>query len=145
MPSPGAGHALAVQVRRIWLGSVSARNRSSVDYLQKTLKLARDLAAAEKVEDHVDPQGLDMLLDPHKAALTQIFEEYTRKDAPVVIGRVVEDIDAIAKEVRWDGWNNTREGDRAVRREIRKVFKKYELPPTGDLFDHAYAYIAEHY
>jgi type I restriction enzyme, R subunit len=122
-----------------------AKARDSVDYLQEILELARDLTAAERAEDVSGAQGPDLLPDPHKGALTQIFEEYTSKDAPVVIGRVVEDIDAIVKEVRWDGWSNTREGARAVRREIRKVFKKYELPPTGELFDHAYAYIAEHY
>ncbi len=43
------------------------------------------------------------------------------------------------------GWQASREGDRTVKFEIRKAFKKFGLEPTGELFDHAYAYVAEHY
>ena len=53
-------------------------------------------------------------------------------------------LDAIVKEVRYDGWSATQKGDRIVRISIRKVLQKYRLPASGDLFDHAYAYIAEH-
>jgi type I restriction enzyme, R subunit len=38
-----------------------------------------------------------------------------------------------------------REGDRTVKFEIRRAFKKFGLEPTGELFDRAYAYVAEHY
>jgi type I restriction enzyme R subunit len=49
------------------------------------------------------------------------------------------------KEVRWDGWNNSKEGDKAVRIATRKVLVRYGLPASGELFDHAYAYVAENY
>jgi type I restriction enzyme R subunit len=42
-------------------------------------------------------------------------------------------------------WNETQEGDRTVRKELRVVLKKYALPVTGPLFDNAYAYISENY
>ena len=29
--------------------------------------------------------------------------------------------------------------------ELRKALKKFGIEPTGDLFDRAYAYVAEHY
>ena len=29
--------------------------------------------------------------------------------------------------------------------EIRRAFKRYEFEPTGELFDRADAYVAEHY
>ena len=51
----------------------------------------------------------------------------------------------IVRQVRFTGWTQTQNGDRTVRREIRLVLKKYALPSTGELFDHAYAYIRENY
>jgi type I restriction enzyme R subunit len=37
--------------------------------------------------------------------------------------------------LRFTGWNQTQNGERTVRREIRLVLKKYGLPSTGELFD----------
>ncbi|MHC6223168.1 type I restriction endonuclease subunit R [Arthrobacter sp. MMS24-S77] len=122
-----------------------AKAHDSVDFLRDLLDLARDLAAAEKAEDDNGIAGLDLLPDPNVGALTQIFEEYRPQDVPVIVGKVVADIDAIVKEVRWDGWNNTKEGDKAVRIAIRKVLVRYGLPAAGELFDRAYAYVAENY
>ena len=65
--------------------------------------------------------------------------------AGVIIENVVNDIDTIVRQVRFTGWTQTQNGDRTVRREIRLVLKKYGLPSTGELFDHAYAYIRENY
>jgi len=45
----------------------------------------------------------------------------------------VADIDTIVRQVRYTGWNETQEGDRTVRREVRLILKKYGLPTTGDL------------
>ncbi|MBG0738897.1 HsdR family type I site-specific deoxyribonuclease [Paeniglutamicibacter antarcticus] len=122
-----------------------AKAQESVDFLRDLLDLARDVAAAEKAEDESGVPGLDLLPDPNTGALTQIFEEYRPEGVPVIVGKVVADIDAIVKEVRWDGWNNTKEGDKAVRIAIRKVLVRYGLPASGDLFDHAYAYVSENY
>jgi type I restriction enzyme, R subunit len=57
----------------------------------------------------------------------------------------VRDIDTIVKQVRFTGWNETQDGDRTVRKELRAVLKKYALPVTGPLFDNAYTYVAENY
>ena len=64
---------------------------------------------------------------------------------PEIVERVVHEIDAVVMGVRFTGWQRSREGDRTVKFEIRKAFKKYGLEPTGELFDRAYAYVAEHY
>ncbi len=85
------------------------------------------------------------LLDPHIGALTQIVDAYKPSNTPVIVDDVVRDVDTIVKQVRYTGWNETQEGDRTVRVELRKVLKKYGLPLTGPLFDNAYAYIAENY
>jgi type I restriction enzyme R subunit len=108
-----------------------AKAHDSVDFLRDLLDLARDLAAAEKAEDESGTEGLDLLPDPNVGALTQIFEEYKPEGVPVIVGKVVTDIDAIVKEVRWDGWNNSKEGDKAVRIAIRKVLVRYGLPAAG--------------
>jgi type I restriction enzyme R subunit len=63
----------------------------------------------------------------------------------VIVGQVVTDIDSIVKEVRYDGWSATQQGDRLVRVAVRKSLVKYGLPASGELFDRAYAYIAAHY
>ena len=66
-------------------------------------------------------------------------------DAPMLVERVVKDIDAIVKQVSYDGWEATLEGDRLVRRHVRQVLRKHRLHQTEGLFERAYEYIAEHY
>ena len=103
----------------------------SVDFLRDLLDLTRDLPAAEKAEDTSGAAGLD-LARPDVGTLTPIFEEYKPESVPVIVGKVVADIDAIVKEVRWDGWNNSKEGDKAVRIAIRKVLSVTDcLPPEN--------------
>ena len=63
----------------------------------------------------------------------------------VVVDDVVRDIDTIVKQVSYSGWAENQSGDRTVRKELRSVLSKYSLPLTGDLFDHAYAYVRENY
>lgn len=65
----------------------------------------------------------------------------------MVLDKVVSEIDEVVRQVStgWDGWAKTKAGDRQVRDSIRLVLNKYALPLQGDLFDHAYAYVAENY
>ena len=100
---------------------------------------------AERLEGEGRLDKAETILDPHIGALTQIVEEYKPEGTPVIVDDVVRDIDAIVKQVRFTGWNETQEGDRTVRKELRLVLKRYALPVTGPLFDHAYAYIRENY
>lgn len=85
------------------------------------------------------------ILNLDKGALTQILAQYAPPSVPVVIENVVEQIDAIVRPVRGTGWQTSQPGDREVRRQIRLVLKNNGLPPQGDIFDRAYAYIQEHY
>jgi type I restriction enzyme R subunit len=64
---------------------------------------------------------------------------------PVVVERIVADIDAIVKVVRFPGWQQTIAGEREVRQALRKTLLKYKLHQEQDLFDRAYAYIAQYY
>jgi type I restriction enzyme, R subunit len=64
---------------------------------------------------------------------------------PVIVTDVVREIDVIAREVTYSGWNESQPGDKEARKQIRLVLQKFALPVTGPLFDNAYAYIRENY
>lgn len=124
-------------------------------FLKQLLEIARELVQADKeqvaeegagaVADGGTPELESLLPEQRVGALTQIFEEYRPDTTPEIVERVVHEIDAVVMGVRFSGWQTSREGDRVVKFEIRKAFKKYGLEPTGELFDRAYAYVAEHY
>jgi type I restriction enzyme R subunit len=116
----------------------------SVEFLRHLLELARDLLEAERADDE-GRIGDIKVVDPRKGALTQIFDEYKPQGVPVVIETVVENVDALVQPVRGTGWQTSHPGDRMVRQELRLILKNSGLPPAGELFDRAYAYIRENY
>ena len=112
---------------------------TSVDFLKRLLDLARDVVATEHASTPIEQE------DRGKAALTELFEEVRNGDTPVMVERIVSDIDEIVRQVRFDGWQNTHAGEREVRRALRKTLFKYLLHQDIDLFDRAYGYIREYY
>ena len=127
-------------LRRAKIESAAA----SVEFLKQLLVLARDIVEAERAEEegHLDDIKV---VDLDKGALSQILAEYAPPNVPVIIENVVEQIDAIVRPVRGTNWQTSHPGDREVRRQLRLVLKNNGLPPQGDVFDRAYAYIREHY
>jgi type I restriction enzyme R subunit len=121
------------------------RSDDSIEFLKQALEIARTAVIAERLDAEGRLDENAHLLDPHIGALTQIVEQYKPEDTPVIVTDVVRDIDAIARQVTYSGWNESQPGDKAARREIRLVLQKYALPLTGPLFDNAYAYIRENY
>ncbi|MGB2711649.1 MAG: HsdR family type I site-specific deoxyribonuclease [Conexibacter sp.] len=111
----------------------------SLDYLKELAELATD---AVKVEREVVPEHEQ---DLGKAALTELFEGTRTADTPVIVERVVADIDDIVEKVRFPDWQHTDEGERTVKRALRRVLLKYKLHRDQDLFDKAYGYIREYY
>lgn len=111
----------------------------SVEFLKELLALARDVVTAEqalpKIED--DDRG--------KAALTELFQEVRTETTPIIVERVVNDIDEIVRIVRFDGWQNTHAGERHLKNALRKTLFKYKLHQDQDLFDRAYGYIRTYY
>jgi type I restriction enzyme, R subunit len=112
---------------------------TSVEFLKELLNLARDVVAAERAAPPMarEEQG--------KAALTQLFEEVKKPDTPIIVDRVVNDIDEIVRYVRFDGWQSTHAGEREVKLALRKTLFKYKLHQDQELFDRAYGYIREYY
>ncbi|MFC8663092.1 type I restriction endonuclease subunit R [Streptomyces sp. NPDC057199] len=117
----------------------------SVEYLKRILELARDVAKADRAEREGRLDDVAILPDPRLGALTQIFLEYQPDFAPQILETIIEKIDALVLQTRYTGWQASQPGDREVRRQLRVILKEYGLPPTGALFDRAYAYIAANY
>ena len=78
-------------------------------------------------------------------ALIELFPKLNAEDTPVVVGRIVADIDSIVKVVRFPGWQSTNAGEREVQKALRKTLLKYKLHKEEALFNKAYMYIREYY
>lgn len=111
----------------------------SIDFLKELLALAKDVVKMERdtpVEEDLD-QG--------KAALTALFEEAKSGETPIMVRRVVDDIDEIVRAVRFEGWQATHAGEREVKKALRQTLFKYRLHQDMELFERAYQYIREYY
>lgn len=112
---------------------------ASVEFLKQLIDLAKDVVQAEREEPE------ELREDEGKAALTELFEEVKNTDTPLIVDRVVADIDSIVRQVRFPGWQRTEAGEREVKKALRRSLLKYKLHTDQDLFDRAYAYIEKYY
>jgi type I restriction enzyme R subunit len=112
---------------------------TSLAYLKLLLEIAKETVAAEKQIDPVEEQQQGI------AALTELFRDVRSETTPVIVERIVTDIDDIVRVVRFPGWQQTIAGEREVKHALRKTLLKYKLHQEQDLFDRAYAYIAQYY
>lgn len=80
-----------------------------------------------------------------KAALTALFNEVKTPETPIMVERVVADIDEIVRLVRFPGWQNTLAGEREIKKALRKTLFKYKLHQDEDLFEKAFGYIRQYY
>lgn len=112
---------------------------SSVDFLKQLLQLAKDLLQTEKETPPEEDE------DRGKAALTELFQNVKTEDTPVVVERIVADIDEIVRLVRFPGWQHTLAGEREVKKALRKSLFKYRLHQDEELFEKAYGYIRLYY
>ena len=112
---------------------------NSIAFLKGLLDLARELVATEKAT----PPEVDE--DRAKAALTELFQEVRNEKTPIVVERIVDDIDEIVRLVRFPGWQQTAAGEREVKKALRKSLLKYQLHQDVELFDKAYGYVRQYY
>lgn len=80
-----------------------------------------------------------------QAALTELFQQVKNDATPVVVERIVADIDEIVRLVRFPGWQQTAAGEREVKKALRRSLLKYQLHQDLDLFERAYGYIRQYY
>ena len=111
----------------------------SIDFLKELLNLARDVVTAEQAAPPLEQE------ERGKEALTELFEEVKNSETPIMVERVVADIDEIVRVVRFDGWQDTHAGEREIRKALRKTLFKYKLHQDTELFDRAYGYIRTYY
>lgn len=111
----------------------------SIAFLKELLDIARDVVAAENEM----PPKVDE--DQGKNALTELFQQVRNKETPVVIERVVNDVDEIVRLVRFPGWQGTNEGEREIRKALRRTLFKYKLHSDKELFEKAFDYIKQYY
>lgn len=112
---------------------------SSIEFLKRLLELAKDAAEAEK---EVVPEAE---VDKGKAALTELFNSVRNANTPVIVERIVKDIDDIVRIVRFDGWQDTVAGRKEVKKALRSVVSvKYKIKDK-EVFNKAYGYVEQYY
>jgi type I restriction enzyme R subunit len=112
---------------------------NSVEFLKQLLQIAKEVLQAEK---EIPPEEDE---DRGKAALTDLFNEAKTADTPIMVERVVADIDEIVRLVRFPGWQDTLAGEREIKKALRKALFKYKLHADEELFEKAYSYIRQYY
>ena len=115
------------------------RQLESMEFLKLLLALAREVLEAEQETDPAEEQDLA------KNALSELFVSVKTENTPIIIERLVDDIDEIVRAVRFLDWQKSTAGEREVKKALRKVLFKYKLQNEQDLFDKAYAYIRQYY
>lgn len=112
---------------------------TSVEFLKRLLELAKDAAEAEK--ETVPEEEIDK----GKAALTELFNSVKNRNTPIIVERIVNDIDDIVKIVRFPDWQSTTTGKQEVKKALRSViWVKYKIKDK-ELFDKAYSYVEIYY
>lgn len=111
----------------------------SIDFLKELLKLAKEVVVLERETPD------EKTVDQGKAALTELFEDVQNEETPIMVRRVVNDIDEIVRAVRFEGWQATHAGEREVKKALRQTLFKYKLHQDTELFEKAYSYIRQHY
>jgi len=112
---------------------------TSIEFLKLLLELAREAVQAEK---EVVPEEE---IDRGKAALSELFKGVKNDKTPIIVERIVGDIDDIVKIVRFDGWQRTTTGKNEVKKALRSViWIKYKIKDK-EVFDKSYSYIEQYY
>jgi len=111
----------------------------SVEFLKLLLQLAKETLDAEKEVVPEEEQN------KAKAVLSELFSSVKTENTPIIVERIVNDIDEIVKVVRFDGWQNTDAGKQEITKALRKIiYLKYRIK-DNELFDKAYKYVEMYY
>ena len=112
---------------------------TSIEFLKQLLELAREAAEAER---KIIPTEK---IDKGKAALTELFNGIKNPQTPIIVERLVNDIDSIVQIVRFNGWQNTTAGRQEIKKALRSIiWIKYQVKDK-EVFDRAYHYIEQYY
>lgn len=112
----------------------------AIDWLKGLLDTAKEAVQAERETGETLVTQMD-----NKEALTKLFLETRPEKTPDIIRQLVEQIDAIVKVTRFEGWQSTVSGPREVQKALIITLNKFGLGKDTELFNKAYSYIEEHY
>ena len=115
---------------------------NGVEFLKKLLDLAKDTAAAVRKAQSETPVLSQE--EKGKAALTELFKNVKNRSTPIIVERIVNEIDEIVKIVRFPGWQDTDQGRKDVEKALRTVFIKKRMF-DNELFEKAYGYVEQYY
>ena len=115
---------------------------TSIDFLRGLLTLAKEVLEEEKNSN----QPLDKR-EQAKAALTELFESIKTEDTPIIVERVVADIDenvvAIVRKFK-DAFKSIT-AQREIKKKLRSIlWVNYQIKDQ-EVFDKAYQYIEMYY
>lgn len=80
-----------------------------------------------------------------KAARTELFESFKGEETPIIAEKVVDEIDSVVRTARFDGWQDTNEGDRLVQQALRKaLYIKFKIRDQ-EVFGKELGYFREYY
>ena len=111
-------------------------------FLKELLDLAKDTASAIRKAQTELPEPPSE--EKGKAALTELFNSVKNKSTPIIVERLVNEIDEIVKIVRFPGWKDTVQGRNDVIKALKSVFIKKRLF-DNELFEKAYGYVEQYY
>lgn len=111
----------------------------SVEFLKKLCELAKDIRQMEKYGEPEPPK------EDGKKVLTRLFEQVKNNKTPLMVERIVDDIDSIVVITRFPGWQKVKAGRDEVNNALMDVlFRKYHIKDVS-LFDKAYEYVEKYY
>ena len=112
---------------------------NSIEFLKALLALAKDAA---KYEHEVVPEEEQ---DKGKAMLTKLFERVRNANTPIIVERIVNDIDGIVRIVRFPGWQDSKEGRNQISKNLKDVIlRKYRIKDMS-VINEAYGYVEQYY
>ena len=83
--------------------------------------------------------------DRRRTRSLQDVRDFAVEETPILVERVVADIDEVVRAVRFDGWQETAQGDREVQQALRRtLYVRYKMRDQ-DLYERAHEYTREYY
>ena len=115
---------------------------SSIDFLKGLLETAKDVLEQEKRNNQPENKRAKA-----RAALTELFESVKTDSTPIIVERVVNDIDenvvAIVRKFK-DAFKSV-EARKQIRQKLRSIlWVKYSIKDS-DVLEKAYSYIEQYY
>lgn len=115
---------------------------TSIDFLKQLLQMAKDILAEEKkIEQPQDKRA------QARAALTELFESVKSDETPIIVEKVVNDIDNEVVNIirQFNDAFQSITAKRAIKQKLRSIlWVKYQIK-DNDVFDKAYQYIEQYY